>query len=196
MRILMISDVYFPRVNGVSTSIQTFARDFTAKGHEVALIAPDYGSDPGSWARGVPLSGCEPQEGQSGIASDGFEVIRIPSRYLPLDPEDRILRPSRIRRHRPRLALAGYDPGGRGGRRTRAEGMGRISPSPPSVSLPPGWAPIFAGSRNRPETALFGICDRRFQNAQVRDLRCRRGARVPHPPLIERSRLWRTTTAG
>ena len=26
MKILMLSDVYFPRVNGVSTSIRTFAR--------------------------------------------------------------------------------------------------------------------------------------------------------------------------
>ena len=58
MRVLMLSDVYFPRVNGVSTSIQTFARELLAKGHEVTLIAPDYG-------HGSP----EP-----------FEVIRIPSR--------------------------------------------------------------------------------------------------------------------
>ena len=29
MRILMVSDVYFPRVNGVSTSIETFRRTLT-----------------------------------------------------------------------------------------------------------------------------------------------------------------------
>jgi glycosyltransferase involved in cell wall biosynthesis len=87
MRVLMISDVYFPRVNGVSTSIQTFAREFTAKGHQVTLITPDYG-------RASP----EP-----------FEVLRIPSRYLPFDPEDRILRWGLLRAHRPRLAAAGFD---------------------------------------------------------------------------------------
>ena len=43
MRILMLSDVYFPRINGVSTSIQTFRRQFGALGHEVLLIAPYYG---------------------------------------------------------------------------------------------------------------------------------------------------------
>ena len=43
MRILMLSDVYFPRINGVSTSIQTFRRQFAALGHEVLLIAPSYG---------------------------------------------------------------------------------------------------------------------------------------------------------
>ena len=87
MRVLMLSDVYFPRVNGVSTSIQTFARELLAKGHEVTLIAPDYG-------QGAP----EP-----------FEVIRIPSRYLPVDPEDRILRVRHLRRHRRELARGGFD---------------------------------------------------------------------------------------
>ena len=32
MNILMISDVYFPRVNGVSTSIQTFRRQLERLG--------------------------------------------------------------------------------------------------------------------------------------------------------------------
>ena len=41
MRILMISDVYFPRINGVSTSIQTFRRGLTAAGHETVLVVED-----------------------------------------------------------------------------------------------------------------------------------------------------------
>ena len=46
MNILMISDVYFPRINGVSTSIQTFKCEFERAGHKVILIAPEYtGSD-------------------------------------------------------------------------------------------------------------------------------------------------------
>lgn len=87
MRVLMISDVFFPRVTGVSTSIQTFAREFVDKGHEVTVIAPDYG-------HGTP----EP-----------FEVLRIPSRYLPIDPEDRILKPRLIRRHDAELARRKFD---------------------------------------------------------------------------------------
>ncbi|WP_295456220.1 glycosyltransferase [uncultured Thiodictyon sp.] len=87
MRVLMISDVYFPRVNGVSTSVQTFAREFVEQGHSVTLIAPDYG-------RSVP----EP-----------FEVLRIPSRALPVDPEDRLLRVRALRRHRADLATRGFD---------------------------------------------------------------------------------------
>jgi 1,2-diacylglycerol 3-alpha-glucosyltransferase len=88
MRVLMISDVYFPRVNGVSTSIQTFARDFVDLGHQVTLLAPDYG-----------LAG-EPEP---------FDVIRLPSRYFLFDPEDRIIRWGRIRRHHARLDAAGFD---------------------------------------------------------------------------------------
>lgn len=87
MHVLMISDVYFPRVNGVSTSIQTFAREFVGLGHRVTLLAPDYGrADP------------EP-----------FDVLRLPSRYFPFDPEDRIIRWGHIRAHYGTLAAAGID---------------------------------------------------------------------------------------
>ena len=66
----MISDVYFPRVNGVSTSIATFRKALAALGHRVCLIAPDYATGD----------------------TDDDDIIRIPSRYLVLDPEDRMLR--------------------------------------------------------------------------------------------------------
>jgi glycosyltransferase involved in cell wall biosynthesis len=65
----MISDVYFPRVNGVSTSIRTFRRDLEALGCTCWLIAPEY---PGAW-------------------EDGSSVVRVPSRYLVFDPEDRLM---------------------------------------------------------------------------------------------------------
>jgi 1,2-diacylglycerol 3-alpha-glucosyltransferase len=88
MRVLMISDVYFPRINGVSTSIQTFRRGLHATGHETLLIAPEY---PGADA-----------------AADG-EIIRIPSRYLPRDPEDRIMKGGALRRLKSRLGRAAFD---------------------------------------------------------------------------------------
>lgn len=87
MRVLMISDVYFPRINGVSTSIQTFGRELTAAGHHVTLIAPDYGES-------------QPEP---------FPVLRIPSRYLPFDPEDRILRWGRLPAHYADLIDAKFD---------------------------------------------------------------------------------------
>ena len=70
MRVLMISDVYFPRVNGVSTSIQTFRHDLAERGCESWLVAPEY---PERW-------------------QDDARVLRQPSRYLAFDPEDRMMK--------------------------------------------------------------------------------------------------------
>lgn len=69
MRILMISDVYFPRINGVSTSIESFRHALTAQGIEVDVVAPRYPA---------------PHD-------EDDRVTRIPSRRVPFDPEDRIM---------------------------------------------------------------------------------------------------------
>lgn len=68
MRVLFVSDVYFPRVNGVSTSIRTFRADLAREGVESMLVAPAY---PGA-----------PADEEAGI-------IRVPSGAVPRDPEDR-----------------------------------------------------------------------------------------------------------
>lgn len=68
MRILFVSDVYFPRVNGVSTSIRTFRGDLASLGVETLLVAPSY---PGA------------------AADEDPGVIRVPAAGVPLDPEDR-----------------------------------------------------------------------------------------------------------
>ncbi len=82
-RILMLSDVYFPRVNGVSTSIQTFRRDLTSLGCSSVLLAPEY-----------------PQARQ-----DEPDIVRVRSRHLAFDPEDRMLVASDF--ERAALALEG-----------------------------------------------------------------------------------------
>jgi glycosyltransferase involved in cell wall biosynthesis len=69
MNILMISDVYFPRVNGVSTSIMTLRRELKALGHTVILVAPAY------------------EQGE--INED--DIVRIPGRPVLMDPEDRLM---------------------------------------------------------------------------------------------------------
>ncbi len=70
MRLLMISDVYFPRVNGVSTSIETTRHALEKLGHEVTLIVPDY-----------------PQQNETSDSN----VLRIPARKVMFDPEDRLM---------------------------------------------------------------------------------------------------------
>ncbi len=87
MRILFISDVYFPRVNGVSTSIQTFRQELASLGHETFLIAPAY---PG----GHP---------------DDPSILRVASRRVPRDPEDRLMKWSRLRRMREHLGERCFD---------------------------------------------------------------------------------------
>jgi 1,2-diacylglycerol 3-alpha-glucosyltransferase len=74
--VLMLSDVYFPRVNGVSTSIQTFRRDLDRLGCQSILVCPEYP---------------EGREDEPG-------VVRVRSRYFPFDPEDRVLIARELRR--------------------------------------------------------------------------------------------------
>ncbi|WP_036147682.1 glycosyltransferase [Lysobacter antibioticus] len=93
MNILMLSDVYFPRVNGVSTSIRTFAQSLARSGHAVTLVVPDYG--PGS--------------GQELHDSDEFEIIRLQARVIFFDPEDRLIRAPELRRILPQLAQRHWD---------------------------------------------------------------------------------------
>lgn len=70
MRILKVSDVCFPRVNGVSTSIQTFRDGLHQLGHQTLLVAPAY-----------PAQAPDREPG----------ILRIPSRAVPRDPEDRVM---------------------------------------------------------------------------------------------------------
>ena len=72
MRVLFVSDVYFPRVNGVSTSIRTFREDLARCGVETLLVAPRYES---------------PAEAPGSTGESG--VLRVPARPVPGDPEDR-----------------------------------------------------------------------------------------------------------
>lgn len=90
MRILMVSDVYFPRINGVSTAIQTLRRELQRAGHGVTLIAPSYGvcSDP---------------------ADDHGPVYRIGARRVWNDPEDRMMSATAVHRLLPVLAQARFD---------------------------------------------------------------------------------------
>ncbi|MDP1924635.1 MAG: glycosyltransferase [Thiobacillus sp.] len=70
MRILMVSDVYFPRVNGVSTSIQTLRQALARAGHASVLVVPQYPA-----------------------AQPEADIVRVPGWQIPRDPEDRLMHP-------------------------------------------------------------------------------------------------------
>ena len=75
IRPLIVSDVYFPRVNGVSTSIRCFREDLALLGIESALIAPAYGTG----------------------EADEPGLHRVGARVVPMDPEDRLMRSASLR---------------------------------------------------------------------------------------------------
>jgi 1,2-diacylglycerol 3-alpha-glucosyltransferase len=83
MRVLMVSDVYFPRVNGVSTSIASFRAGLAEAGVATTLVCPWYQTAPGI----VPGAG----NGSGAGAGTGAEsgVLRVPAGKVPFDPEDR-----------------------------------------------------------------------------------------------------------
>lgn len=86
LRVLTLTDVYFPRINGVSTSIETFRSDLAGENVAVTLVAPDYRD--------------------SGAAD---RVWRVPSRRLPFDPEDRLMQWGDLRRISRQAASDGVD---------------------------------------------------------------------------------------
>ncbi len=91
MNILLISDVYFPRVNGVSTSIRTFAEQLKKLGHSVHLIAPDYGV-----------------ETEDDAMSEKW-ITRVPARSIYFDPEDKLMKYGEILRLLPTLKSKNFD---------------------------------------------------------------------------------------
>ena len=87
MKILFISDVYFPRVNGVSTSIRTFVTQLQALGHSVDLIAPNYDI----------------------ATADEAWIKRMPARSIYFDPEDKLMKYSAVFKYLPELRDENYD---------------------------------------------------------------------------------------
>lgn len=87
MKILFISDVYFPRINGVSTSIETFRHNLRSLGHAVHLIAPDY----------------------LALSADETDILRVPARQVPFDPEDRFMSYRWVMKQLDKLRSEQYD---------------------------------------------------------------------------------------
>lgn len=88
MQILAISDVYLPRVCGVSTSLRTLMSELQAKGHAVTLIAPSY---------------------PEAADSPGDDVIRVSSYALPFGSADRAMKMHRVLELTERLSSWNYD---------------------------------------------------------------------------------------
>ena len=75
MRIALVSDCYWPRVNGVTVSVQTFRDELERLGHQVIILCPEY-----------PIS--------RGAVIREASVRRFHSMPNIVSAEDRLIRPS------------------------------------------------------------------------------------------------------
>ena len=98
MDLLMASDVYFPRVNGVSTSIPPPGRALVGRGQRARRGAP--------YSVGAPAYQPRARDAEFG---DAFQVIRLPARVLFFDPEDRLFEGRALREACARLSLRRWD---------------------------------------------------------------------------------------
>jgi glycosyltransferase involved in cell wall biosynthesis len=72
LKIALVTDTYFPRINGVSASTRVFFEEFEKLGHEVHLYAPAF----------------------PGHVDENPHIHRFPSMRVFFDPEDRLGRPN------------------------------------------------------------------------------------------------------
>jgi 1,2-diacylglycerol 3-alpha-glucosyltransferase len=75
VRIALVSDCYWPRVNGVTVSVQTYRDELIRLGHDVIILCPEY----------PPSRGAVPREGS---------VRRFRSMANVVSAEDRLVRPT------------------------------------------------------------------------------------------------------
>ncbi|MBQ8013461.1 MAG: glycosyltransferase [Treponema sp.] len=83
MKIAMFSDSYYPRINGVTVSVHSYAVELTKLGHKVAIVCLDYTEE--------QQKNAFFDEKKSDAASP-FKIIRIPSQWIIWSDEDRFAR--------------------------------------------------------------------------------------------------------
>ncbi len=83
MNIAMFTDAYWPRVNGVSVSIESFSRALIRAGHKVVIVTAEY-----PYGIGVPPHTANPQHFLG--VDDEPELFRVPSRGVLMSKEDRL----------------------------------------------------------------------------------------------------------
>jgi len=79
MRIVMFTDAYWPRVNGVTVSVDTFSRSLVKEGHEVLIVCSFY---PSGYDTALAV--------QSENKDDEPRIVRVPSMPAFVTKEDRL----------------------------------------------------------------------------------------------------------
>lgn len=76
MNIVMFSDTYLPKIDGVGISVDSFSRLLAARGHRIIICAPKY------------------EEEDSIHPVEGVEILRFKNAPLPSYPEIKVVLPS------------------------------------------------------------------------------------------------------
>jgi glycosyltransferase involved in cell wall biosynthesis len=79
MKIVMFTDAYWPRINGVTVSVDTFSRALIKEGHDVLVVCSFYPSDYDSVL-----------DAQNEKKEDDPQIIRVPSLPAYVTKEDRL----------------------------------------------------------------------------------------------------------
>ena len=80
MKIAMFTDAYWPRVNGVTVSVDSFSRALIRKGHDVLIVCSDY---PKTFEEPLSILEIEKRE-------DNPQILRVPSIPTFISKEDRL----------------------------------------------------------------------------------------------------------
>ncbi|MDR3335448.1 MAG: glycosyltransferase [Treponema sp.] len=83
MKTVMFTDTYWPRVNGITVSVDSFAHALVRRGNEVMIICPFYPES--SVVERISVSLAEKKDRQPQP-----QVIRVPSTPSMFSPEDRL----------------------------------------------------------------------------------------------------------
>ena len=80
MKIVMFTDAYWPRVNGVTVSVDSFSKALFKAGHQVLIICSFYPE-----SLNIPVSFFPNKE-----TEEGPEIVRVPSMPVLISKEDRL----------------------------------------------------------------------------------------------------------
>ena len=83
MKIAMFTDAFFPRINGVTVSVNSFAEALVALGHEVYVVCLEYSKK----QQKNSLYDIEEKDKEL-----PFKILRVPSAWVPISKEDRTMR--------------------------------------------------------------------------------------------------------
>ena len=83
MKIAMFTDAYYPRINGVTVSVHSYATELSKLGHEVEVVCLEYSEEQQKNSL---------FDEKSSDKNSPFKIVRIPSAPFLFSKEDRMMR--------------------------------------------------------------------------------------------------------